>query len=175
MLGPLLLRPAVACGLALTVLTGSCSADDDDVLDAASSVDEAIPDGEVQDRWEAYWQARIASENSGRLDPEAFADVARSKAIETQQRRIRNYERHDLVRVGRPAFRDIEVRRSGDSATVLACLDADAWTARVQGEAWTARKYGWEVTGNVLKQVDGTWYVVDELSSGDVTDMGKSC
>ena len=173
--GPLFLRPALAFGLALTVLMGSCSADDDDARDAADSVDEAIPDGIVQDRWEAYWEARIASENTARLDTESFAEVARSKALETQRRRIRNYDRHGLVRVGRPAFRDIEVRRSEDSATVLACLDADAWTARVQGEPWTAKKYGWEVTGNVLKQVDGTWFVVDELLSGDVADMGKSC
>lgn len=175
MSGPLFLHPALAFGLALTVLMGACTADDADARDAADSADEAIPDGEVQERWEAYWEARIASENTARLDTEAFAEVARSKAIETQQRRIRNYDRHGLVRVGRPAFRDIEVRRSEDSATVLACLDADAWTARVQGEPWSATKYGWEVTGNVLKQVEGTWFVVDELSTGDVTDMGKSC
>jgi len=177
-LGPLVLRPTLILAVLLVglmVLLGSCSRESDDPVKAASSVGDSVPEAAVEQRWQEYWDARIASENLGRLDTETFATVARAKAVEAQQRRLRNYREHDLVRVGRPSFREAEVRMMGDSATVLACLDADAWTAEVEGQPWSAQKYGWEATGNVLKQVDGAWFVVDELSSSDVADMGKSC
>lgn len=163
----------------LVLSVGSCggaeeqSSDLPQVTDPTSSGPD--PEAVIEERWDEYWQTRIASENAGAFDSAAFTGVADGKAVESQDRRIRNYRKIDLVRVGQPQFRDAEVRLSDRSATVLACFNADQWTANKGGEPWSAKKYGWELTGSVMKQVDGTWFVVDEMSTRDVADMGKTC
>lgn len=178
MFGPLIRRSTAASASVLLVMLGSCAGGGDGAATDAAVVDladsGARPERLVEQRWDAYWDARVASENSGRLG-EAFTEVASGKALEAQTRRLRNYAHHDLVRVGQPEFRDVRVRVSEDSATVLACMNADDWTAIAEGRPWSARKYGWELTGSVMKQVDGTWLVVDEMSTEDVADMGATC
>lgn len=178
MLGPRKRRLTVAAATVLLLLTAGCANAEGSSSSDVSAADEARTDAaaeqDVQERWDAYWQARTTSENSGRLD-DAFTSVARGKALESQTRRLRNYARQGLVRVGAPRLRDAEVRHRGASAHVLACLDADDWTASLGERRRPAGSHGWEPTGSVMKQVRGTWFVVDELSTQDVADMGKTC
>ncbi|WP_313406265.1 hypothetical protein [Aeromicrobium sp.] len=178
MLGPRKTRFSVVAALSVMLVSAACggsddSSDDRPLVAEAAGADQAS--AEVEDRWSTYWQARIDSENTGELDRGTFARTATGKALETQTRRLRNYGRHGLVRVGAPEFRDVEVRRMDGSAMVLACVNADEWTARVDGEPWSAQKYGWELTGSVMKQVEGAWLVVDEMATRDIADMGKTC
>jgi len=176
--GPRKRRLTAAAATVLLLLTAACADAEGSSSSEATAPDvaasDAGPERAVEQRWEAYWQARTASENSGELG-DVFTSVARGKALESQTRRLRNYARQGLVRVGAPRFRDAEVRRMGTSAHVLACLDADDWTASVGERRRPAGTQGWEPTGSVLKQVRGTWFVVDELSPQDVADMGKTC
>lgn len=171
-------RSCAAVTLALMFSVAACGGDDEAPSTRAAATAEAPVDDvavAVEDRWQSYWHARIAAENSGRLDRRSFTAVASGKALEAQTRRMRNYRRNALVRVGEPEFRDVEVRRTDDSAMVLACFNADAWTATIDGEPWSAQKYGWELTGSVMKQVEGAWLVADEMATEDIADMGKTC
>lgn len=178
MLGPRQRRLVLAAATILLLFTAAC-ADAEGNSSSGTETGEltrsdAGPEQDVEQRWDAYWQARTASENSGELG-DAFTSVARGKALEAQTRRLRNYARQRLVRVGAPRFRDAEVRHMGGSAHVLACLDSDDWTASEGERGRPAGTQGWEPTGSVMKQVRGTWFVVDELSPQDVADMGKTC
>lgn len=172
-------RFAAAAAVVALVTVGACGGGDEpdtslpEVTDPTTT--EPKPEAEIAERWDLYWQSRIASENAGKVDRDEFSKVARGNALESQARRVRNYQKNDLVRVGQPQFRDVEIRLNGSSATVLACLNADEWTAELNGEPFSAKKYGWEVTGNVMKQESGVWYVATEMSTSDVTDMGKTC
>lgn len=170
---------SVVAALSLILVSAACGGADDASSATSSVADVAATETRsteaVEERWTAYWTARIASENAGELDRSTFTRTATGKAVETQTRRLRNYAEQRLVRVGEPEFRDVEVRVNDGSAMVLACFDADGWTATVDGEPWSAQKYGWELTGSVMRQVEGAWFVVDELAAEDIADMGKTC
>lgn len=158
--------------LLLGALLAGCSDDAGTEPLAAEPADptptEADPAAEVRAAYLAYTRARIASENQADPSPARFEGIARGGHVERQLNKVRKYAESNLVRVGEPAYTDIEVAVDGAAATVAACLDEDGWGARLDGEDLAPPDNGPVPTGAALEQdPDGSWVVVDIMEPED--------
>ena len=157
----------------VTLLSGlmlsACGSDGSDPdLDIGSTKPAADTDVKaITALYDQYWDLTIQSENSATVDENTFKGVLVGPRLERFGRKIDNYRKQNLKRVGEPAVTDVEVTVTGDTAKILACLNEDKWRAEIDGKLIPPPEVLGNVgTGATAERRDGTWILTD-LGGGD--------
>jgi hypothetical protein len=164
---------AVALSVSLAACSGSDSSSGDAKPTATSTVDpKAADEAAAIAVYKKYWAVVVSSENSAKVKTGAFTGVADGSFVEAYINRVDGYADEKFKRVGKPSISDYEASVSGDTATVLACLDEDDWNGKLNGKATDVPNDGPSPVGATATRRDGGWIITALLVSKDLT---KEC
>lgn len=172
--------PIIGAVLGAVMLAASCSADDPDRAEptpapAAGESTTPTPAADdaavsaVEDVYERFWDAVIASENAAEENYDSFVGLAAEIVIQEQVARIRGMQSNGIHREGAPERTDRTVVVDGSTARVEECVDEGPWTTwqgdtqlEVDDRGSLARVFD-------LEQVEGQWLITDRVDMDEAT------
>lgn len=172
-------RLAIASAVLLMTAVGACSSDASDgpaaptASPSASATPEASDDeAELTALYERYWAGRTEAENAADPDPARFRGIADGPFVEEFLKKVRDAAEIDVTRQGAPTIDQVEVAVTGDTATILSCMDEDDWTFFGNGTEIEAPDSGPTPTGATAEKRAEGW-----ILTGAVTApvAGKTC
>lgn len=107
----------------------------------------------------------MQAQNTADTSPEQFANLATGTPVEAMLSRLQHYADIGLVRVGEPEITDVEVEVNGSSATVIACLNEDDWSATLNGVPEPPPKLGPKPWGAKASKSDDTRLIVETTNA----------
>ena len=158
----------ISATLLLSVSLSACSGDESPqdatktpTPTTATPDPKAVDAAAVKDVYERYWAAMAEAENNADPDPKRFADILEGSYGERYLKLVRDYKAQGIVRTGHAVITDLDVKLSGDTATVLACVDEDDWLFKKDGKFLDQPMLGTKpATAEVERSVKG-WIITD--------------